>query len=165
LVWIRAWLSCYDLAKWLSHYLYFFSFSFSFELTTHKKCGKVSCHMIKSHEEYGKIVHRPCSSCISSVQKINEDSIEFSLSTWTWSRFKLSWLKSYMSVVRPMSGLLTILIVSLLQYVKVNPLGTLYEKDLNWAYNSFEHFYLNYYTKFLYALFNTLILDSSPQTL
>jgi len=70
-----------------------------------------------------------------------------------------------MSVVRPMSGLLTILIVSLLQYVKVNTLETLYKKDLNRAYNSFEHFYLNYYTKFLYALFNTLILDSSPQTL
>jgi len=41
------------------------------------------CHMIKSHEECGKIVHRPCSSCISSVQEINEDSIKFSLSTWT----------------------------------------------------------------------------------
>ena len=32
---------CHDLAKWLSHYLYFFSFSFSFGLTTHKKCRKV----------------------------------------------------------------------------------------------------------------------------
>jgi len=68
---------CANLAKWLSHYLYFFFFFFSFGLTTHKKCGKVSCHkgvtvshhMIKSHEEHGKIVHRPCSSCISSVQK------------------------------------------------------------------------------------------------
>jgi len=38
-------------------------------------------HMTKSHEEYGKIVHRPCSNCISSVQEINENSIEFSLST------------------------------------------------------------------------------------
>jgi len=26
---------------------------------------------------------------------MNKDSIEFSLSTWTWSGFKLSWLKSY----------------------------------------------------------------------
>ena len=41
-----------------------------------------SHHMTKSHKECGKIVHRPCSSCISSVQKMNEDSIEFSLSTW-----------------------------------------------------------------------------------
>jgi len=24
----------------------------------------------KSHDEYGKVVHRPCSSCISSVQKV-----------------------------------------------------------------------------------------------
>ena len=52
------------------------------------------CHMIKSHEEYENIAHRPC-SCISSVQEINEGSIEFSLSTRTWSRFKLPWLKSY----------------------------------------------------------------------
>jgi len=162
---MRAWLSYHDLAKWLSYYLYFFSFSFSFELTIHKKCGKVSHHMIKSHEKCGKIVHRPCSSYISSVQKINEDSIKFSLSTWTWYGFKLSWLKSYMSVVRPMSGLLTTLIVSLLQCVKVNILGIPYEKDLDQAYNSFKHFYLNYYSKFLYVLFNTLILDPSPQTL
>jgi len=37
--------------------------------------------MIRSYEECGKIVHRPCSSYISSIQEINEDSIEFSLST------------------------------------------------------------------------------------
>ena len=40
-------------------------------------------------------MHRPCSSCISSVQEIDGDFIEFSLSTQTWSRFKSSWLKSY----------------------------------------------------------------------
>jgi len=67
-------------------------------------------------------------------------------------------------VVRPMSSLLTILIVSLLQCVNIDTLGTPYEKDLDRAYNSFKHFYLNYYAKFLYALFNTLILDLSPQT-
>jgi len=94
-----------DLAKQLSHYLYFFSFYFLLDLL-HKEEGRsagkchitsvtVSHHMIKSHEEYGKIVHRPCSSCTSSVQEINENSIEFSLSTGTWSRFKLPWLKSY----------------------------------------------------------------------
>jgi len=27
----------------------------------------------KSHDEYGKVVHRPCSSCISSVQKLNKN--------------------------------------------------------------------------------------------
>jgi len=64
---------------------------------SYHKCHTVtvSCHMIKSHEEYGKIVHRPCSSCISSVQEINKDSIEFSLSTWTWSGFESSWLEPY----------------------------------------------------------------------
>ena len=51
--------------------------------------------MTKSHESHRKIVHRPCSSCISSVQEINEDSIKFFLSTQTWSGFKLPWLKSY----------------------------------------------------------------------
>jgi len=51
--------------------------------------------MTKSYEECGKIVYRLYSSCIKSVQKINEDFIEFFLSTWTWSKFKLPWLKSY----------------------------------------------------------------------
>ena len=37
----------------------------------------------QSHDKYGKIVHRPCSSCISSVQELNKDSIKFSLSTWS----------------------------------------------------------------------------------
>jgi len=34
-------------------------------------------------------------SCISSVLEINENSIEFSLSTWTWSRFKSLQLEPY----------------------------------------------------------------------
>ena len=34
----------------------------------------------ESHDRRGEIVHRPCSSCISSVEKSNENSIEFSLS-------------------------------------------------------------------------------------
>jgi len=50
-----------------------------------------------SHDEYGKIVHRPCNSCISSVQEIEEDFIEFSLLTQTWSEFK-SWLESYREI-------------------------------------------------------------------
>jgi len=64
-----------------------------------------------------------------------------------------------------MSGLLTTLIVSLLQCVKVDTLGIPCEEDLDRAYNPFEHSYLNYHTKFLYSLFNTFILDLSPQTL
>ena len=48
------------------------------------------CHMShdESYYEFGKVVHRPCSKYISSVQKLNENSIEFSLSTWykgNWS--------------------------------------------------------------------------------
>ena len=34
----------------------------------------------ESHDRHGEIVHRPCSSCISNVEKSNENSIEFSLS-------------------------------------------------------------------------------------
>ena len=34
----------------------------------------------ESHDRCGKIVHRPCSSCISSVENLNKNSIEFSLS-------------------------------------------------------------------------------------
>jgi len=94
------------LARQLSHYLYLYFFSFG--LTIYKKYGKVShshsymkwditvlYHMIKSHKECGKIVHRPCSSCISSVQEINENSIKFSLSTQTWRVIKLSRLSYY----------------------------------------------------------------------
>ena len=33
-------------------------------------------------------MHRPSSKCISSVQEINENSIEFFLSAWTWSSTK-----------------------------------------------------------------------------
>jgi len=49
----------------------------------------------KSHDGCVKMVHRLCSSCISSVQEVEEDSIKFFLSTWTWSRFKSSWLEPY----------------------------------------------------------------------
>ena len=63
------------------------------------------------------------------------------------------------------SGLLTTLIVSLLWCVKVDTSGTPCEEDLDRAYYPFEQFYLNYHAKFLYSLFNTFILDSSPQTL
>jgi len=41
----------------------------------------MSHHMMDHMMSMGKIVHRPCSSCISSVQEMNKDSIEFSLST------------------------------------------------------------------------------------
>ena len=30
-----------------------------------------SCHMM-SHDKCGKVVHRPCSSCISSVENLTE---------------------------------------------------------------------------------------------
>ena len=43
-----------------------------------------------SHDKYRKVVHKPCSSYISSVQKNNGNSIEFSLSTQIRSEIKLS---------------------------------------------------------------------------
>ena len=42
-----------------------------------------------SHDKCGKVVHKPCSSYISSVQKNNRNSIEFSLSTQIRSETKL----------------------------------------------------------------------------
>jgi len=44
-------------------------------------CHSVTSHKMKSHDNHGKVVHRPCSSCISSIQEMYEDSIEFSLSS------------------------------------------------------------------------------------
>ena len=46
------------------------------------------------HNECGKVVYRLCSRCISSVQKLNENSIEFSLLTQTKSVVKSSQAKS-----------------------------------------------------------------------
>ena len=76
---------CHDLAKQLSHYLYFFSFLFFFlflfGFTTQggsiEKCHMTNithhghmtgCHSVTLHDECGKVVHRPCSSCISSIR-------------------------------------------------------------------------------------------------
>ena len=81
---------CYDLAKLLSHYLYFFSFSFWTYYIRIESVGKyhmtkITCHSHKtyditrySHDDHGKVVHRPCSSCISSVQKITGTSLSSS---------------------------------------------------------------------------------------
>ena len=74
---------CHDLAKQLSYYLYLFSFLFfSLDLLHRRECRKVSHHMTGSHsvmshdvtygsyDKYGKVVHRPCSSCISSAENL-----------------------------------------------------------------------------------------------
>jgi len=45
------------------------------------------------YNECRKVVYRPCSRCISSVQKLNKNSIEFSSSTWTKSKVKSSQAK------------------------------------------------------------------------
>jgi len=40
---------------------------------SHNKKSQHHYHMTShdgSHDEYGKVVYRPCSSCISSIQKI-----------------------------------------------------------------------------------------------
>ena len=84
------------MAKSLFIFLFFsFSFLFLFGLIIRKKYGKVSydkCHisqsyirilqgsyyMIISYNECGKVVHRPYSSCISSVQNLIETLLSFS---------------------------------------------------------------------------------------
>jgi len=54
------------------------------DLLHRRKCRKVLCHkchtVTVSHDRCGKEVHRPYSSCISSIEKSNGNSIEFSLS-------------------------------------------------------------------------------------
>ena len=63
--------------------LYLYYFSFSFGLTTQEgvwesvtsQVSPSHSHMTShdgSHDKCGKVVHRPCSSCISSIQKIME---------------------------------------------------------------------------------------------
>jgi len=68
------------MAKSLFILFYFILFS----LLHRKECEKVlhhKCHLVtshdKSHDRYGKIVHRLCSSYISSIQKITETLLSF----------------------------------------------------------------------------------------
>ena len=54
----------------------FLFFSFSLRLTIQKRAwesvmSQVSDH-IMSHDRHGKTVHRPCSSCISSIENLIE---------------------------------------------------------------------------------------------
>jgi len=91
------------MAKLLFIFLFIlFSFGLIIQGRSTGKCHIPECHSVTSkkkcdisHDECGKVVHRPCSSYISSVQEINKNSIKFSLSTWTWSRFKSPWLEPY----------------------------------------------------------------------
>jgi len=85
------------MAKSLFIFLFFF---FSFGLTTQEGVqesvtSQVSQHHVTlmSHDGCGKTVHRPCSSCTSSIEKSNRNSIKFFLSTWTWRVIKSSQAK------------------------------------------------------------------------
>ena len=51
-------------------------------------------------------------------------------------------MRAWLSVVRSMSGLLTILLVSLLWCVKMDTLGILCEIDLDQAPDHFIYFYI-----------------------
>ena len=72
---------CHNLAKQLSHYLYLLYFTLLLDLLHREECGNVSCHKChshmvtlhdKSHDEYEKVVHKPCSSCINSIKNPTE---------------------------------------------------------------------------------------------
>ena len=94
---------CHDLEKWLSYYLYLLYFTLLLDLLHREECGKVShhkchryhshmmeSHMVmsydKSHDECRKVVHRPCSSCISSAIKDMQSG-----SRVAWSGAELLW--------------------------------------------------------------------------
>jgi len=64
------------MAKLLFIFLFLF---FNYIKRSAGKCHVTSITQSQLYDGYGKIVHRLCSSCISSVQKIKEDSIEFSI--------------------------------------------------------------------------------------
>jgi len=100
---------CHDLAKRLSHYLYFFSFLFLFfylGLTTQREVwesvmSQVShshghmtgrSHHMMSHDRCGKIVHRPCSSCISSVENLTETLLSSLCQSLNKEQLALFWL-------------------------------------------------------------------------
>ena len=70
---------CHDLAKWLSYYLYFFSFPFLLSWTYYTEGSAGKCHITsvtqshhmmshdRSHDRHGKEVHRPCSSSVENL--------------------------------------------------------------------------------------------------
>jgi len=73
----------HNLAKQLSYYLYFLFFSFILDLLHRREYRKVShhkCHTSHSHSHMmshdgshnkcRKVVHRPCSSCISNIENL-----------------------------------------------------------------------------------------------
>ena len=56
-----------------SLFIFLFSFPFILDLVHKREHGKVSYHMMShdgSHNRHGKVVHRPCSSCISSIENL-----------------------------------------------------------------------------------------------
>ena len=87
---------CHNLAKWLSHYFILLSFYFLiWTYYTRKECRKgshdnVACHShisvctwMMSHDKCGKVVHRPCSSCISSVvMRLSQMATYWFVSWW-----------------------------------------------------------------------------------
>jgi len=105
---------CYDLAKMAKLLFIFLFFSFTLDLLHRRECRKVFCHKChivtviwqevtvshyitlydRSHDRHWKVVHRPCSSCISNI-KSNRNSIKFFLSTQTWRVIKSSRLSRY----------------------------------------------------------------------
>ena len=96
--WLLSWLG--KTAKSLSIFLFFF-FSFILDLLHRRKCGKVSHHKChtntvtwqevtashhmmshdESHDRHGEIVHRPCSSCISSIENLTRTPSSFPCQT------------------------------------------------------------------------------------
>ena len=75
-------------------------------------------------------------------------------------------IRAWLSVIRPISSLLTILLVSLLQCIKVSILRTLCETDLDWVPNHFIYFYiidkLHFYFLISFWYSHFLLLPTNP---
>ena len=44
---------------------------------SHSHGHMIGSHSITSHDKCGKVVHRPCSSCISSIENLIGTSLSF----------------------------------------------------------------------------------------
>jgi len=95
----------------------------------------------------GGKVHSYNGSCI---YRLNENSIEFSLSTRTWSGFKSSWLKSYIYLSKSVSD------ISIASELKSTTFSKYFRPttDLEYCYDLAE--WLSHY---LYLLYFTFLLD------
>jgi len=76
---------------------------------------------------------------VAGLKSLANHQIRLYHSHKVWCRVQM---RAWLSVVRFRSGLLTILLVSLVWCIKVDTLETSYEEDLDWTHYHFIYFYI-----------------------